>query len=173
MYAEPVKPLAIVLPLVGTVIAAMVPLVRYAWMQRDERTALEIMADVHRAQHVVRSASGGFATDVASLTTPCDGQGAVLAPEVLERLGRAAYTLRLRAAAGARMVGRDCLGRELADDYYLAVAPVSPGALARQAFSSRSDGRIYFFVDGVPPREADIDRGLPTPLEARDSFRIP
>ena len=56
------------------------------------------------------------------------------------------------------------------------------GSLSAEAFEaitttlSGSNGarRVYVFVDGVAPREADMaPGGLATPLEAMPSFRIP
>jgi hypothetical protein len=174
MYAHRVKWWwTIGLPLVGTLVAAAVPLVRYARMQRDEGVAIDVMARVQGAQAAFQRLTGGFATDAASLTRACEGSEPVLAPDVLSGLTAAGYGLLLRAAEGAIIGGRDCLGRDLASDYYAAVAPLSPETVARQAFASRGDGRIYLFVDGLAPRERDMASGLATPLEARDSFKIP
>ena len=83
------------------------------------------------------------------------------------------YTLHLRAADGADTRGADCQGRPLASDYVLTAAPASSWAVARQAFAMRSDGRIYLFYEGIPPREQDIVTGLATPVEARETFTIP
>ena len=172
LYAHHVK-WTVVLPLVGGIIAAAVPLVRYAHMRRDERVAIDVMAQMHGAQVAFQRRAGGFATDETSLTTRCDGHEPALSRDVLGRLEAAGYGLQVRAAEGAGVTGRDCLGRDVATDYYVAIAPLSPATRARQAFASRGDGRVYLFVDGLAPRERDMTSGLATPLEARDSFRIP
>jgi hypothetical protein len=160
-------------PLAGCLVAAAVPLVRYAGMQRDERVAIDVMAQVQGAQAVFQNRSGGFATNAASLTAVCDGREPALSLAVLAGLAAAGYGLQLRAAEGATVSGRDCLGGDVATDYYAAIAPLSPATRARQAYASRGDGRVYLFVDGLAPRERDIASGLATPLEARESFRIP
>jgi hypothetical protein len=161
------------LALVGTVVAAAVPLIRYAGMERDERTAIRVLQRVHAAQVEFQRRTGGFAIDPASLTTACPGAQAVLPSESLAELADADYSFELRAPAGAIVNGRDCQGREIASDYYVAAAPRSAAAAGRQAFAGRSDGRLHLFYDGIAPRETDIAAGLATPLELRETFKIP
>ena len=163
----------VAVPLVGIVVAAGVPLVRYAAMERHEQTAIATVRDVIEAQRTYRERSGGFASDVSGLTTVCDASTPVLANDVLTALSSAGYNLELRAAQRAAVIGRDCHGRALVSDFYVAASPRTPSGAARQAFAALSDGRVYLFVDGIAPREHDIESGLPIPLDARESFRIP
>jgi hypothetical protein len=79
----------------------------------------------------------------------------------------------LRAAEGAAVADTDCRGHQLAHDYYVAAVPLSSDVPARQAVASRGDGRILLFHDGIAPREEDFATGLPTPVEARETFKIP
>jgi type II secretory pathway pseudopilin PulG len=166
------RALSVVIPIVGIVFMAGVPLWRYAERERNERGAIDALHAVHAAQRAYRAAGSGYATDIAALSAPCGGV-APLAGDVLERLAAFGYTVRLRAAEGARATGSDCQGRGTSSDYYLAASPVSAHTAARQAFAGRADGRLYLFVDGIAPREADMDGGLATPVELRESFRIP
>ena len=168
-----VKNWAVVVPAVGVVIAVSAPLVRYAARERNERTAIMLVTQVHRAQLALRSQAGGFATDVNSLLMPCPGNAALLGSAAIEELARSDYRLELRAAAGARVDMVDCNGRPLATDYFVTATPVAPTSAGRQAVAGRSDGRVYLFYDGLAPREIDIDRGLATPVAARDTFKIP
>jgi hypothetical protein len=172
MYAEPVT-WRIIVPLLGIVIAAAAPLVRYAVMEQHEQTAIDVLRDVHDAQEIFHRATGGYAADISSLTTPCGTTAAALEEDVLDRLNRAGYALQLRPAEHATVVGRDCHGRDVTSDYYLTGAPLSAFVAGREAFATRSDGRFYLLVDGIAPREREIENGLAIPLDSRDSFRIP
>jgi hypothetical protein len=173
IYANDVQWVSVVIPIVGIVVACGVPLVRYALAERYERTAIDVLQRVQQAQAAFRDRSGGYASDVASLTTPCTRGDVSLSPDVLSTLSAAGYALALRPAAGTGVVGQDCHGRDLVQDYYITAAPISVVVAARQAFAGRRDGRLYLFFDGVPPREEDMASGLATPLELRESFRIP
>jgi type II secretory pathway pseudopilin PulG len=159
-------------PVLGMLVAASVPLVRHTATQRDERTAIEVLAQVQAAQEAYRRGTGGYATAVASLMQPCVAS-APLPESALTRLARAGYVVSMRAATGAAAAGNDCHAREIVTDYYVAVAPASAATLGREAFARRGSGDVYLFVDGVAPREADIDSGLATPLPQRESFKIP
>lgn len=161
------------IPVAGTLLAVSVPLVRYAARDRDERVAIEVVRRISDAQREFRAGTGGYATDVASLTATCAATPAPLSSDVFDRLRTVGYVLHMRAAAGETVGGTDCHGRALASDYYLAVAPASADVAARQAIATRSDGRLFLFHDGIAPTEADIATGLPTPVEERESFKIP
>jgi hypothetical protein len=159
-------------PVVGIVVAAGTPLVRYAVMERHEHTALGVLRTITDAQRAYERRTGGYATDASSLLSGCNGSS-VLAGESLTTLDVAGYVLQLRAADDAAVLGHDCQGRSIASDYYVAVAPRSASGPAREAFAARSDGQVYVFVDGIPPREEDLKTGLPIPLDRRESFKIP
>jgi hypothetical protein len=162
-------PLAIVVVAVGWVIAGHVERVR------AQNMATSFLARLHQSQAAFRAAAGGFAASVGSLTEACPGGGGPwLDAAELDGLDDAGYEVRLRARAGARTVGPDCHGQPLADDYYVAVQPVSARASGLHAYGSTGDRRIYVFVDGVAPAERDMaPGGLATPLEDLATFRIP
>jgi hypothetical protein len=164
---------SVLVPLVGILTAAGVPLARYALMERHERTAVAVLQRVQAAQAQFHRRAGGYASDAASLTTACPGETPVLPAESVQALGAAGYTLTVRPAQGAAAVGMDCHGRAVVADYYVAAAPTSSRVAAREAFAGRGDGRLYVFFDGLAPREADLGTGLATPLDARDALRIP
>ena len=165
--------LSVAFPIAGIVVSAAVPLVRYGVMQRDEQVAIAMLDRVRELQTASRHHAGGYAADTVSLTAPCDAGTPALSDDSLRLLSEAGYELLVRRAAEATVVGRDCRGREIVSDYYVAAAPTAASAAARQAFAGRSGGSLYLLVDGIAPREQEIDSGLAIPLEARKTFRIP
>jgi hypothetical protein len=164
---------AVVVPLVGTLVAAGVPLVRYALMERHEQTAIAVLQRVQEAQAAFQRRAGGYASRIESLTIACEGGEPLLRDDGLAALAGAGYSFTLRPADRARALVRDCHGHDIVSDYYVAAAPSSPAVAARQAFAGRADQPLHFFVDGIAPLERDIERGLATPLALRESFRIP
>lgn len=167
------KWLSVVVPVAGIVIAASEPLVRYAVRDRQERRAVDVLQRVSESQRAFHVRTGAYATALSSLTRACDAATPVLSGTVLDELAAAGYSVELRAARNATPGPTDCHGSPTATDYYVAAAPVSAATAARQAFAGRSDGRLFLFYDGIPPREPEILGGLPTPLAERESFRIP
>jgi hypothetical protein len=163
------------LPLLGTLIVTALPLIRYAQKTRAETRAAAVLGRVAEAQQRFRLASTGFASTLASLTTPCGlPSGALLDVQALSDLTDAGYRLLLRPAQRANVIGRDCHGVETVSDYYAAVLPDAPTAAGQQAFAVTSKGRIYLFYDGLPPVEGDMEAGgLATALDAADRFKIP
>jgi hypothetical protein len=159
----------------GIVIAVAVPLTRYVQKQRDEGAAIEVLQHVRGAQERFRAVNGGYATDMASLVESCGSAPAALDRRHLTHLDSVGFTIELRAAAGviADLARRDCHGRAVASDYYVAAAPVDSSQAAQEAFAARAVGDIFLFYDGIAPREADMASGLATPLAERARFRIP
>jgi hypothetical protein len=133
---------------------------------------MDAIADVREAQRRLQRRTGGFATELNSLTRGCDG-APELSDEVLASLERAGYALQLRAAGSATIIGRDCDGFALADDYYVAAAPRDSSKPGQQAFAARAGGDLFLFYDGVAPRESEMNRGLATPAAQRGRFKIP
>lgn len=172
MYAGRVTWGTALVPVAGICIAAAIPLALYGVRDRRERAAIEVMRRIQQAQDAFRDTTGGFASDIASLQVPCVTGAPALADDAVTTLGSVGYSLELRRRRGAVDTGRDCHGRPVVSDYYVAAAPQS-ATVARQAFAGVGTGRLYLFFDGVAPRERDIDSGLPTPVEARESFKIP
>lgn len=165
----------IAVPLAGIVIAASVPLVRHFDTGRREQIALDGVREVRAAQERFKRTSGGYATHLESLAAPCGGDPAPLAAAWLDRFEDAGYDVVLTAVATGAPPERlrDCHGRPLAADYYLAAAPRPAVVAAQEAFAARSWGDVYLFYDGVAPTLEDMATGLPTPAAERDSFKIP
>lgn len=162
-----------VIPAAGIVVAAAIPLAIYAVRDRHERVAIEAVQQVQRAQEVFRAQAGAYASHHESLMTPCGSDAAALGPAPLRALAEAGYVLSLRPARGAVVSGQDCHGRPLVSDYYVSAAPRSAATMARQAVAATGSSRLFLFYDGVAPRETDIESGLATPVETRESFKIP
>ena len=163
----------ILVSLIGICLAAGLPVLRYAQKERDEAVAIRVLRQIQQAQERFGTAVGGYATTAESLTAGCPGVDAALPAEALGDLDAAGYALQLRAAAGGTIVGQDCHGRATATDYYLAAAPRTARETADKAFAGSADGQLFFFVDGVAPREADMAGGLAIPIDALESFKIP
>lgn len=164
---------SILLPVIGTCVAAAIPFARYAEKQRDESVAVNSVRQIQDAQERVRDAAGAYATVLATLVEGCLGVAPALPAAVLEELAGAGYVLQMRAAVDAAPGGKDCQGHPLASDYYVAVSPATAGEAAEKAFAGRADRRLFVFVDGIAPSEADIAGGLATPLDEINSFKIP
>jgi hypothetical protein len=160
-------------PILGTWLVAGMPVATYLEKQRHEQLAIDTLGQIHQAQERLRAASGGYATDVATLVRGCEDGGAAVPHEILDDLASAGYVLQLRAAVDATVIGQDCAGRPLASDYYVSAAPRTAWEAAGKAFAGRAGGQLFVFVDGIPPREADLITGLSTPVDALDAFRIP
>jgi hypothetical protein len=164
-----ILPLAVIVAAVGWVVWGHVARVR------AQAVATGFVTRLHESQQAFRTTAGGFASELDSLTRPCPaGRGPWLEPAAIDSLTRAGYVVVLRPRAGASVLGSDCHGRAVVNDYYVGVAPASPRAAGQHAYGSTSDGRVYVFVDGVAPNEADMSAGgLATPLEEMPTFRIP
>jgi hypothetical protein len=163
----------ILVPLLGICVAIGEPLVRSASKHRDEAAAVISLRRIQEAQGRFKTATGFYATDVASLAGGCPGFSAALPAATLDDLHRAGYVVQLRAARGALIMGVDCHGRPTASDYYIAATPDTVRQAADKAFAGRADGQLFFFVDGVAPREGDMTGGLAIPIDQLDSFKIP
>jgi hypothetical protein len=162
-----------IVPVVGMMVAISMPMLRHVEQRRYEQVAIDVLGEVRVAQARFKADAGGYATDLNSLTSSC-GEGPVtLGAERLERLRRSGYSLTLRAAEGADERGRDCGGRVLSSDYYVAVSPVDSVEAGEQAFAARSEGDVFLFVDGIAPLESDMSRLLAIRLDERDTFKIP
>lgn len=173
MYAHRMKRmLPWLVPLAGAIVVAAVPLLRHAADARTHARVAALVEELRAAQRTLQARAGGYAVDVGSLVTACEGAAAVLAPDYLVRLEAEGYLLELRPAVDALAAGRDCAQRPLTSDYYLGVEPGTVDAGAR-AFAARADGAIFVYFDGVAPREADMTSGLATPLDAIDQLVIP
>jgi hypothetical protein len=142
---------------------------------RAEAVGADFVEKVHDAQLAFHTSTGGFASHLDSLTARCPaGGGPWLDGATVERLEQAGYRVTLRSRQGARTVGSDCRERALVDDYYVGVAPNDARRAALRAYGSNGTGRVFVFVDGIAPLEADMaPGGLAIPLEEMPTFRIP
>jgi len=164
--------------LAGILTAVAIPVIDHERRRRAEDAAAAVLAAVARAQTAFRSAGGhgGYASDLESLLTPCSGAAQAA---LSERIGAShirtmRYAFIARAASGSRVVATDCHGRPSVSDYYAAAAPRINGVDGQRAFAMRSNGRVFVFFDGVPPRESDMGPfGLAVAFNTLDRFKIP
>jgi Tfp pilus assembly protein PilE len=163
-------------PTVGVIIVVAWPLLNYVRREQAHAEAAGLMEKLRTAQEAFRATGGGYASELASLTSPCPGQmSSPLPADDLSRVAAAGYEVAVRPAASGESRGVDCHGRSTVSDYYALAQPRSPETLAQQAFATTaSAGRIFVFFDGLAPLESDMGPdGLATPLEALGSFKIP
>lgn len=170
------------IPLAGTLIVAAFPLVSHLRLVAREARAEQRLSELWGAQEGFRGAGGGggFATAMASLTTPCPPAVSGIAgpgtsgpgPPGPGSDGVTGYVMTLRAARDSQPMALDCHGRPTSSDYYAAATP-GPSA-GRRAFAMTSNGRVFLFFDGIAPTEADMaPGGLATPRETLDTLKIP
>jgi hypothetical protein len=162
----------VVAGVVGAAVSVGVQVQSQLRMRAAEDAAARTLSAILDAQRVFRRATGGYATDLASLTRGCPSPGVSM---LREPLATAEYDYRvvLRAAIRATEAGSDCHGKPTASDFYAAVSPGQPWA-GRQAMAVTGRGRIYVFFDGIAPVERDMDTGgLAVPLDTVDTFKIP
>lgn len=162
-----------IVPIVGTLAAAAVPVARHVMKGRHEATALAVAEEVRAAQERFRRENGAYASDLASLVAGCAGRPAALDEARVAALESAGYRLTVAPAAPAPEGRTDCHGRPLAPDYFVAAEPVSAAEPAQQAFGARATGDVLVFYDGLAPRPADFRDGLATPAADRNTFKIP
>jgi hypothetical protein len=165
------------LPVIGIFVAAGVPLARHASGRHAERVAVDVAGEIRQAQERFRQASarGGFAADLASLSTPCAGRAdAALAPATMVSLRAAGYEALVRPAQGATLLEPDCHGRATTSDYYATIEPHESDRRPLKAFAMRANGGVFVFFDGIAPLERDMPTGgLAQPLERLGELRIP
>jgi hypothetical protein len=141
-------------------------------MRAAEDAAARTLSAILDAQRAFRRATGGYATDLASLTQGCAAQPTPMLRQPLST-GEYDYRIVLRAAARATAAGNDCHGQPTASDFYAAASPAQAWA-GRQAMAVTGRGRIYVFFDGIAPSERDMETGgLAVPLDTLDTFKIP
>jgi type II secretory pathway pseudopilin PulG len=166
----------LIIPVVGIALAVAMPLTRHVQKVRAEHAAAAFLTELHAAQQLFRraNAAGGYASELASLTTSCPAGGPPAMTVSPDRLADAGYRVRLRAADGSRRLTADCHGRPTASDYYAAAEPMATETPAEQAFAVTSAGRIFVFFDRLAPLERDMSSGgLATAIDDLGAFTIP
>ncbi len=148
----------------GIGLAVGVSLVNRAREIRREQAAVDALQSIVRAQQAFRKRGGrgGYTTELRSLSTPCPGEAQPALDAVAEADGApsvAGYRLVLRAKSGSRSGPVDCHGWPTAADYLASAGPNRPGIDGSRAFAVMASGRVYYFVDGVPPTETDMEPG--------------
>jgi type IV pilus assembly protein PilA len=147
---------------VGILAALTVPGLMRAKMSANEASAIGSLKAINVAQaaYAASAASGGYATQLNVLGTPCPGQSTTfLSPELAaDPSMKSGYDIVL--AAGVSGPGpNDCNGSATREGYYLTAAPSSAGATGRRAFATSSAQVIYVVASGAPPSEASMASG--------------
>lgn len=152
---------AIVLALLlGLIAAVSYPLVVRQATIDGEAAARRWLLDVGSAQARFHAANGGYAATLQSLVEPCGNRAPELAATLVGgAVLDAGYEIALRPAQGAIDGPADCHGRLTVTDYYVSARPVTSGAAGTEALAMTSAARVFTFVDGVPPTEADMMPG--------------
>lgn len=157
---------------IGLIAAVSYPLITRQTALTREARAVEWLGAIADAQARFRAENGGYSATLASLTEGCSGRPAALrATPTNGVLVDAGHEISLHRAKGAGDGAIDCHGRVTTTDFYASARPIVAGQDGARGLAMTSAGRVFVFVDGVPPAEADIAGGLAMPLD--DMSKIP
>lgn len=151
--------LLIVVAIIGTVAAMAVPGMLRARVAANEASAIGSLRAITSAQAAYGgAANGGYASQLATLVTPCPGStttflSADLANDPTTKSG---YQVTLAAATASVAGDADCNGTLTSSGFYATAAPLSVGVTGNRGFATTHVGAIYGSVDGVAPTEAQI-----------------
>jgi type IV pilus assembly protein PilA len=139
---------------------AMVSMLR-AKISANEASAIASLRAINTAEgaYSTSAASGGFATDLTVLATPCPGgTAAFISPDLAgDPARKSGYNVIL--AAGSSSPGpSDCNGTAARSGYYLTAAPQA-FATGTRGFATTHRFVLYFDPSGVPPTEAQMAPG--------------
>ena len=153
--------------LVATAIIGVLAAIAAVSMMRakiaaNEASAIASIRAINTAQgaYSTSAASGGYATDLSVLATPCPGgSAAFISPDLAGNPAqKSGYIVSL--SAGSSGPGpEDCNGTATRTGYYLTAAPSASGASGTRAFASSNPNVIYFTITGVAPTEASMAPG--------------
>ena len=154
--------LLIVVAIIGIVAATAVPALVRARMTANEAAAVGALRAINSAQasYASGAASGGFASQLSVLATPCPG-GSVgfISPDLAsDPTTKSGYVITLgpgTAAAGPT----DCNGTPTRVGYYATAVPTSAGMTGHRGFATSSRAVIFFDASGVAPTEAAMAPG--------------
>jgi type IV pilus assembly protein PilA len=139
---------------------ATVSMIR-AKIAANEASAIASIRAINTAEgaYSTSAASGGYATSLTTLATPCPGsQNAFISPDLaIDPARKSGYNVVLTpGTAGAGPA--DCNGTASHTGYYLTAAPAATSTGTR-AFASSNPNVIYMDTSGVPPTEASMAPG--------------
>jgi type IV pilus assembly protein PilA len=139
---------------------AMVSMIR-AKISANEASAIASLRAINTAEgaYSASAASGGYASELAVLATPCPGgTSAFISPDLaVDPAKKAGYGVTL--TAGTSSPGPDdCNGTPSHSGFYLTATPESLTSGTR-AFATSNRFVIYFDPAGVPPTEAGMAPG--------------
>jgi hypothetical protein len=184
--------IAIVIAALGLVAAVSYPLVNRQIRMGRENAAIEWLLAVGEAQERFRATHGGYAATLQSLVEPCpdDTPGAAGTssipstprplgspgtpgtPGPIGTLSTPGYETALRPAQDAGDGPIDCHGRVSSTNFYVSARPVVMSRDGFRGMAMTSAGRIFVFLDGVPPAEREMGPGgMATPLEISGRVR--
>ena len=153
--------------LLGIVAAIAVPGLLRARMAANEAAAIGSMRSILSAQASYASAagSGGYATRLATLATPCPGtgQGFIASDLAQDPSVKSGYTVMLQSA-GADPGPLDCNGVPTESDFYATAEPVKFENTGVRAFSASATGTLYYTATGVAPSFEATRDGSGTPV---------
>ncbi len=155
--------------IVGILAALTVPGLLRAKMSANEASAIGSLKAINAAQvaYAASATSGGYATQLDVLGTPCPGQSTAFISRELavDPAIKSGYVIVL--GSGASGPGpNDCNGNPTREGYYLTAEPTSAAATGRRAFATSDAQVVYFVASGAPPSEASMaPGGGATPLQ--------
>ena len=148
--------LLIVVAIIGIIAAIAVPGLLRARMSGNESSAIGSLRAINSAQASYSSAcgSGGYATSLTILGTPCGGgtQG-FISPDMnpatvgVTKVGtgvvKSGYNTDMTKAAGAAAGPNDGNGVATTTDYTATAVPTNPGSTGQRGFNTNGAGTIF------------------------------
>ena len=153
--------LLVVVAIITVLAAVAIVSMLRAKIAANEASAIASIRAINTAQgaYSTSAASGGYATSLTVLATPCPGGTApFISPDLaVDPAKKSGYDVTL--TGGTFGPGpNDCNGTATRNGYYLTATPQSSSSGTR-AFATSNPNVIYFDPGGVPPTEAAMAPG--------------
>jgi type IV pilus assembly protein PilA len=149
--------LLIVVAIIAIIAAIAIPGLLRARMSGNEASAIGSMRTIVSAQQTYASSNGGFAIDLAVLSTPCVGSSAgFLSPDLgnttTEKSG---YRVTMGAGVGSALTTTDCTAAAnvVNSNYYASAVPLGLGTSGGRAFATNASGTVWQDTSGTAPGE--------------------
>ena len=147
--------LLIVVAIIGIIAAIAIPGLMRARMAGNESSAIGSMRAINSANatYAASAASGGYATALAVLATPCVsvGSGFISTDLSLDPSVKSGYTVTLADGANGAAGPNDCNGTATSTEYYGTAVAVTAGTTGSRGFATDQAGTIWQDTSGAAP----------------------
>jgi prepilin-type N-terminal cleavage/methylation domain-containing protein len=149
--------LLIVVAIIGIIAAIAIPGLMRARMAANEGSAIGSLRAINSGQAAyASSAGGGYAPDLATLGTACQGVGeGFVSPDLGSATDsiKSGYTM---LVVGAGTGPLDCNSAVSSTSYISTATPVTVGTSGTRSFGSNQAGTIYFLATGATLAATDF-----------------